>query len=264
MIFKLILLSTLFISQQILASNNTLFIATTTSTVDSGLINYLNKEFENQYNVKINVLSLGTGQALKVAEKGNVELVLVHHKPSEIKFIQDGFGKERFNLMYNEFMIVGPKENKNDCKTIKETLLEIKNNKYNFLSRGDDSGTHKKEISLWNSINLDTNDFNSWYKKIGQGMGITLMMANEMKAFTLTDNGTWYAFKNKKNLKIICKNKPPLLNQYGIILVNSSLSPKLNIKLARKYLEWIMSEKGKNLINEFKIDGNKVFKFNYE
>ena len=150
---------------------------------------------------------MGTGQAIEIAKRGDVDLLIVHHEPQEIEFIQNGYGIKRQKLIYNDYLIVGPKKNKQECNSVNESILFIKNNEYEFISRGDKSGTHMKELSLWNNLNLNPIEFSSWYKNIGQGMGATLMMANEIIAYTLTDRSTWISFNNKNNLKIICENK---------------------------------------------------------
>jgi tungstate transport system substrate-binding protein len=149
------------------------------------------------------VLALGTGQAIKIAEQGNADILLVHHTPSEIKFVKEGYGVKRYDLMYNDFVIVGPINSNYECDSIENILLKIKNNELLFLSRGDDSGTHKKEVSLWNTIKFYPKNFSKWYLKVGQGMGSTLIMANEMQAYTLADRSTWLKFNKKENLKII-------------------------------------------------------------
>ena len=265
MFFKILIFCLVIIfNYSISADQNRLIIASTTSTYDTGLLSYLNKEFIKEHDITIHVLALGTGQAIKVAEQGNADILLVHHTPSEIKFIKDGYGIKRFNLMYNDFIIVGPKQDSLKCDSIKSILEKISNDKILFLSRGDDSGTHKKEISLWNSIELDPKKFTKWYKKVGQGMGSTIFMANEMLAYTLTDRSTWVKFNKKENLKIICENKPPLFNQYGIIGVNPDIDQSINYEWANTYISWIISARGKKLINNYKVFGKQLFFFNYK
>ena len=248
----------------IIADENRLIIASTTSTYDTGLLNYLNKEFNKEYDINIHVLALGTGQAIKLAKNGNADILLIHHTPSEIEFVKEGYGIQRYDLMYNDFIIVGPIDSVNECVSIEDILLNIKNNEMLFLSRGDDSGTYKKELALWNTIELNPKYFSKWYKKVGQGMGSTLIMANEMQAYTLTDRSTWLKFNKKENLKIICENKPPLFNQYGIIAINPNKHQSTNYEWANAYISWIISEKGKRLINNFKVSGQQLFFFNYQ
>ncbi len=264
--FKIILFYLIFFlhTQNLFSEVNRIVLVSTTSTTDTGLMSYINKNFYKEFKIRVDVLSLGTGQAIEIAKNGNADILLVHHTPSEIKFVEKGYGLYRHDLMYNDFLIVGPKDHKGKCESIKKTLKYISNNSLYFLSRADDSGTNKKEIELWNSINMNINKFDNWYKKIGQGMGSTLMMSNEMKAYTLTDRGTWISFNHKDNLKVICENYPPLHNQYGIILVNPELNKKNNHLLARKYINWILSEEGKELINNYTINGKKLFYFNYK
>ena len=245
------------------AQNNKIIIASTTSTYDTGLLNYINKKFEEKYNISIHVLALGTGQAITVAKNGQADILLVHHTPSEIDFVKKNYGIKRHKLMYNDYIIVGPKNDYNKCDTISNTLLRIIENKYIFISRGDESGTHKKEKNLWIKIGLDPDSFSNWYKSIGQGMGATILMSNEVGAYTLSDRGTWAAFNRKDDLKIICENKPPLINQYGIIAVNPKINSKINFNNANKYINWIISDEGKKLINSFRKNNEQLFFFNH-
>tara|TARA_Y100000741_G_scaffold213970_1_gene163042 strand:+ start:177 stop:950 length:774 start_codon:yes stop_codon:yes gene_type:complete len=252
-------------SLQSYSKENTIRIASTTSTYDSGLLKYLNDIFQENNIINIQVLSQGTGQAIRTAEDGNVEVLLVHHKESELKFIEEGYGIVRYDLMYNDFVIVGPKKDNKKCYNIETKLKEIINMKYTFISRGDDSGTHKKELELWNLIDLDPNKFNfKNYLSVGQGMGNTLLITNEKSAYALSDRSTWISFNNKDNLKIICENKPPLFNQYGLILINPRINNKLNIKDAKKYVNWLISAQGKYWINNYKKNGQQLFFYNYK
>ena len=175
----------------------------------------------------------------------------------------EGYGNIRHNLMYNDYVLVGPKTDINECFSIEDKLFDIKNNRLNFISRGDDSGTHKKEKELWNLINVKINNVDNWYLSVGQGMGETLLIANNKKSYTLSDRSSWISFNKKDNLKIVCENLPPLFNQYGIILVKDNLDKNLNISDAKTYINWIISENGKELINNFKQNGKQLFFFNY-
>jgi len=240
-----------------------IILASTTSTYDSGLLSYINNHYEKKYKTKVHVIALGTGQALELAKNGDVDILLTHHKQSEIEFINNEYGILRYDLMYNDYIIVGPKEENYKCKSINNFLLNVKKNNLLFVSRGDESGTHKKEKELWNNINYKPENIKN-YKKIGQGMGATLLFTNETKGYTLTDRATWISFTNKRNLKIICQNKPPLLNQYGIIAVNPKINKKINFKSSLKYINWIISEEGKELINNYKINGMQLFFYNYK
>jgi len=259
--FIFFILSFLFISTNINA--NKIIVASTTSTYDTGLLNLLNKNFYNKFNIKVQVLSLGTGQAIRIAKDGNVEILLVHHKSSEIDFMNHGYGSERYEIMYNDYVLVGPKNDDGQCKSVQKKLEKIYNNKYLFISRGDDSGTHRKEIEMWQLANIKINENKKSYLSVGQGMGSTLLIANEKKGYTLSDRSTWIAFNNRDNLKIVCEDFPPLFNQYGIILVNPELNKNLNYKDAKKYIDWFKTNEVKELINNFKAKGEQLFYYNY-
>ena len=239
-IFTILFIS--LINFNIFADHNRIIIASTTSAYDSGLIDYVNKEFEKKFNIKVHVLALGTGQAIRIAKNGDADILLVHDTLSEIEFIKEGYGNTRHNLMYNDYVIVGPKTDNDRCDSIEKTLLKIINSEFIFVSRADESGTHKKERDLWNLIRFEIEESSSWYKKIGQGMGSALILANEMNAYTLSDRSTWISSNKKENLKIICENIPPLSNQY---------------------VKWIISDEGKKLINSFRIKNEQLFFFNH-
>jgi len=258
----LIFLLTIFFSTFAIGENK-IIIASTTSTYDTGLLNLLNEEFYKKYEVRVQVLSLGTGQAIRTAKDGNAEILLVHHKPSEIEFMNDGYGIERHEIMYNDYVLVGPKNDNDLCKSVQQKLEQIYINQYLFISRGDDSGTHRKELEMWDLTNIKVNRNKNWYLSVGQGMGSTLLIANEKKAYTLSDRSTWIAFNNRQNLKIVCEDFPPLFNQYGIILVNADLNKNLNYKDAKKYIDWFKTAEVKKLINNFKAKGKQLFYYNY-
>jgi tungstate transport system substrate-binding protein len=259
-----IILIIFFISEISYSYEDKIIVASTTSTYDSGLLTYLNKEFKKQYGIDIQVLTQGTGQALRTAKDGNVEVLMVHHKKSELEFMKNGFGLVRYDLMYNDYIIVGPISDNKKCEKLNDKLLYIHSKNLKFISRGDDSGTHKKELELWKSIKIPKKKFPSNYLKVGQGMGNTILIANELKAYTLTDRSTWISFNKKDNLKIICEFKPPLLNQYGIIIVNPKINKKLNIKTAKLYVDWLISNTGKILINGYRKNNQQLFFFNYK
>ncbi len=262
MINLLIMIIILTFNLNIIAKENIITIASTTSTHDTGLLKSINTHFSKKFKVQVNVISLGTGQAIRVAKDGNAEILLVHHLPSEMEFMNNGYGILRHDLMYNDFVLVGPKEDNEKCKSIEEKLSEIAINKLNFISRGDESGTHKKEKELWGLINKVPDRNSTWYLSIGQSMGQTLLMSNNKKAYTLSDRSTWISFNKKENLKIVCQNLPPLFNQYGVILVNNLVNKNLNIIDAKKYMSWIISNDAKTLINNYKINGVQLFYFN--
>ena len=261
--FRIILFILTIFFSTISKADNKIIIASTTSTYDTGLLNLLNEEFYKKYEVRVQVLSLGTGQAIRTAKDGNAEILLVHHKPSEIEFIDNGYGVERHEIMYNDYVLVGPKNDNDLCKSVQQKLEQIYINQYLFISRGDDSGTHRKELEMWNLTDIKVNKNKKWYLSVGQGMGSTLLIANEKKGYTLSDRSTWIAFNNRENLKIVCEDFPPLFNQYGIILVNSKLNKNLNYKDAKKYIDWFKTAEVKELINNFKAKGKQLFYYNY-
>ena len=242
---------------------NKIIVASTTSTYDTGLLNLLNDKFYEKFKIRVQVLSLGTGQAIRTAKDGNAEILLVHHKPSEIEFMNNGYGEERHEIMYNDYVLVGPKNDEGNCKSVQQKLEEIYDNKFLFISRGDDSGTHRKELEMWDLANININKNKEWYLSVGQGMGSTLLISNEKKAYTLSDRSTWIAFNNREDLKIVCEDFPPLFNQYGIILVNSSLNKNLNYEDAKKYIDWFKTSEVRELINNFKAKGIQLFYYNY-
>ena len=245
------------------ANASKIIVASTTSTYDTGLLNLLNEKFYDKYNIRVQVLSLGTGQAIRTAKDGNAEILLVHHKPSEEEFMNNGYGEKRYEIMYNDYVLVGPKKDNGKCTSVQQKLEEIFNNKSLFISRGDDSGTHLKELEMWDLVNININKTNEWYLSVGQGMGSTLLISNEKKGYTLSDRSTWIAFNKRNNLKIVCEDFPPLFNQYGIILVNSKLNKNLNYKDTNIYIDWFKTKEVKELINNFKAKGKQLFYYNY-
>ena len=245
-----------------LYGNNKIIVASTTSTYDTGLLDSLNKKFFEKYQISVQVLSLGTGQAIRTAKDGNAEILLVHHTPSEIKFMEEGYGVERHEIMYNDYVLVGPKKDNEECLSVQQKLEKISQSNELFISRGDDSGTHRKELEMWSLTNTNFNKNSKSYLSVGQGMGSTLLIANEKKGYTLSDRSTWIAFNKRENLKIVCEDFPPLFNQYGIILVNPNINENLNFKDATTYIEWFKTEEVKKLINSFKSKGKQLFYYN--
>jgi len=242
---------------------NKIIIASTTSTYDTGLMDVINNKFNEKFDIQVQVLALGTGQAIRSAIDGNAELLLVHHTPSELEFMNKGYGEIRYNLMYNDFVLVGPINDTKVCNSVLSKFHNIYDERKTFITRGDDSGTHKKELELWKKINLLPNDNDNWYLNVGQGMGMTLLIANEKKAYTLSDRSSWTSFNKRDNLKIVCENKPPLFNQYGIILVSNKLNNKLNIEDAKTYINWLITDEAKKIINSFKKKGKQLFFYNH-
>ena len=235
------------------AIDETLRLATTTSTYDSGLLDEILPDFTEKTNVMVQVISIGTGQALKTAEAGDVDVILVHAPDAEKQFVNDGYGIERKCVMYNDFLIIGPEHDPLGIKgsELTDSLKKFESGKGLFISRGDDSGTHKKEQKLWGQITKG-----AWYFETGQGMGSTLQVANEKLAYTLTDRGTYVSMKDKLDLVPIIQSDENLLNPYGIIIVNHNNSNK---KLAREFSNWIISNSTQNTIHNFRKDGERLF-----
>jgi len=243
--------------------NKIINLATTTSTENSGLLEAILPEFEKDTGYKVHTIAVGTGKALRMGRDGDVDVLLVHAKQAEKKFMADGNGEKRYDVMYNDFVIVGPQNDPAtllDSKNVFAALAKISSSKNLFISRGDDSGTHKKELSLWKAANINIKrSGKNWYREAGQGMGKVLQMAAEMDAYTLTDRGTWLSYKNNSSLKIVFEGDPLLFNPYGIIAVSSKKYPDLNTAGAYALMNWITSTKGQSLIGQFKISGKVLF-----
>ena len=242
--------------------NKLIKLATTTSTENSGLLGYILPEFEKYSGYKVHTIAVGTGKALRMGRDGDVDVILVHALNAEKKFVADGNGTERFSVMMNDFIIIGPKNDPAKLagtKTIAEVFEKLADTKSKFISRGDDSGTNKKELGIWKAANINPKK-SKWYIEAGQGMGKVLQMAGEMDAYTLTDRGTWLAYARKSPLKIIFEGDSKLFNPYGIIAVNPAKYPDVNNKGAVALINWITSSKGQKLIGDFKISGKLLFK----
>lgn len=234
--------------------NTNLIMATTTSTENSGLLAYLLPLFKKDTGIDVKVVAVGTGQALKLGEDGEADVLLVHAKSSEEEFIKGGHGLERFDVMYNDYVLIGPKE---DPILLKEkagsdiamALQQIQEQKQKFISRGDDSGTHKAELKLWKDMGIEPEG--KWYLSAGRGMGEVIQMADETQAYTLSDRATYLSMKDKVDLEIVVEGDSKLFNQYGVIAVNPDKNDKINLEGAQAFIDWILSEKGQNLIAEF-------------
>lgn len=245
------------------ADADTVTLQSTTSTENSGLLRYILPMFKAETGISVRVVAVGTGQALKNARNGDGDVLLVHAKPAEVKFVADGWGVERFDVMYNDFVVVGPKEDPagiSSAKTVAEVLKKISETKQPFLSRGDDSGTHKAELRLWKAAGINPQPASgSWYREAGSGMGATINTAIGMRAYLLTDRATWISFQNKSEHKILFQGNPKLFNQYGIIQVNPERHSRVNAAGAQKLIAWMLSEAGQAAIAEFKVDGQQLF-----
>lgn len=236
-------------------------LATTTSTDNSGLLAELHPPFEEIYDVKIDVIAVGTGKALRLGENGDVDVVMVHAPAAEIIFVDKGYGVERLSVMHNDFVILGPQDDPADlgvATTLNEALQKIHDSGSYFVSRGDDSGTHKKEMSLWRTAGIDP--AGNWYMAVGQGMGAVIQIADDKQAYTLSDRGTYLAHKGKIGLMPVFEGDPELFNPYHVIIVNPVKHPHVKIELAQKYVDFIRGETGQKIIREFKKNGEILFK----
>jgi len=250
----LVLLCFLLFSTPVLSAETRLKLSTTTSTENSGLLYELLPPFEKEFNVKVDVISVGTGKALKLGENGDADVVLVHARNLEDKFVADGYGVNRRDVMHNDFVIIGPGTDPagiGKAKTAAEALKRIAKQKASFVSRGDQSGTHNKELSLWNKAKVKPSG--SWYIESGRGMGEVLIMAHEKGGYTLTDRGTYLAFQKegKINLPILFEGDPTLFNPYGIIAVNPERHTHVQYTLAMALIGWVTSQGGQKIIAEY-------------
>ena len=235
----------------------------TTSTDNSGLYGKLLPLFTARTGIQVRVVSVGTGRAINIAMNGDADVLLVHHRPSEDKFVADGFGVKRFDVMYNDFILVGPEDDPagiNGFQSVVEGLALIATTKNTFVSRGDDSGTHKKELSLWRMAGIDAAKASgTWYREAGAGMGATLNTAAAMPGYTLSDRGTWLKFENRGGLRLMVKNDPLLFNYYGIILINPARHPHVKARMGQAFIDWITGAEGQAAINTYKIKGRQAF-----
>ena len=258
-----ILASQVFFPWSANASERFIVVASTTSTENSGLYSFVLPRFSEQTGIEVRVVAVGTGQALHIAQNGDADVLLVHHRPSEEQFISQGHGVTRYDLMYNDYILVGPRDDPASvlfAANVIGAVQRIATNKSLFVSRGDDSGTHKKELELWNQSGIDTAKVgNGWYQETGRGMGGTLNMASALDAYTLSDRATWLKFGNKGRLDILFQSDPPLFNPYGIILVNPEKHPHIKTRDGQTFIEWMLSEAGQTLIADYRILGQQAF-----
>ena len=234
--------------------------STTTSTENSGLLRALNPLFEKVYDVRLDVIAVGTGKALRLGESGDVDVVFVHAPAAELKFIEEGYGIDRRAVMHNDFVLIGPNSNSakvNSTQSIQEALQFIAKTPAAFISRGDDSGTHKKEVSLWQQA--DIKPTGSWYFSVGQSMGAALKIADEKQAYTLSDRGTYIAFQDKLDLIIVNEGDKSLFNPYHIMAVNPAKHKHVRYDLAKKYIDFVTGDEGQAIIGTYKKRGEQLF-----
>jgi tungstate transport system substrate-binding protein len=250
-------------AQHALAQDKSIVVASTTSTQDSGLFGHILPLFKAKTGIDVRVISQGTGQALDTGRRGDADVVFVHAKSQEEKFVADGFGVKRSPVMYNDFVLVGPKSDPakiNGSKDIAAALARIRAAGAPFISRGDKSGTHSAELNLWKIAGIDvTADKGAWYREIGQGMGAALNQASASNAYVLTDRGTWLSFKNRGDLVIAVEGDQRLFNQYGVMLVNPAKHAHVKKELGEAFIGWLVSPEGQKAINDYKINSNQLF-----
>jgi tungstate transport system substrate-binding protein len=245
------------------AEDKSIVVASTTSTRDSGLFDYLLPKFKAKTGITVKVVAQGTGKALDTGRRGDADVLLVHAKAQEEKFIKEGYGVKRYPVMYNDFVVVGPKNDPAGIKGMKDVakaFTTIKNKKVDFISRGDRSGTNYAELRIWKAAGIGiAKDHGPWYKAIGQGMGATLNTASASNAYTLSDRATWIHFKNKGNLVILVQGDKRLFNQYGVFLVNPKLHPNVKVKLGKEFIDYLISPEGQNVIKNYRVNGQELF-----
>jgi tungstate transport system substrate-binding protein len=238
-------------------------VASTTSTQDSGLFGHILPLFRAKTGIEVRVVAQGTGQALDTGRRGDADVVFVHAKAAEEKFLAEGFGVKRYPVMYNDFVLIGPKGDPAGIKGTKDIIAALRTLKAKgvpFISRGDDSGTHQAELKLWKLAEIDiAKDKGPWYMEIGQGMGAALNTASAVNAYVLADRGTWLSFKNRGDLVIVVEGGKRLFNQYGVLLVNPQKHPSVKKELGQQFIDWLVSPEGQKVIADYKINGEQLF-----
>ena len=245
------------------AQDKSIVVASTTSTQDSGLFEYLLPIFKQKTGITVKVVAQGTGQALDTGRRGDADVVFVHAKSAEEKFLAEGQGVKRFPVMYNDFVLIGPKSDPAHVKGMKDVakaFQTLKDKQASFISRGDRSGTNIAELKLWKDAGIDIEkDKGPWYKAIGQGMGAALNTAGAGNAYVLSDRGTWIHFKNKGDLEIVVEGDKRMFNQYGVMLVNPAKHPNVKKELGQTFIDWLISPEGQKVIANYKINGEQLF-----
>ena len=243
-------------------AQKSIVVSSTTSTEQSGLFNFLLPIYKSKSGIDVKVVAVGTGQALDIGRRGDADVVFVHDKEAELKFLSEGYSTKRYEVMYNDFVLIGPKADPakvSGGKDIKAALQKIANAKSTFISRGDKSGTHAAELRYWKAAGIEPNRDLGWYKDTGSGMGPALNSASAMNGYILADRGTWLAFKNRGDLDILVEGDPQLFNQYGVMLVNPIKFPHVKAKEGQDFIDWIISKEGQEVISQYKIEGKQLF-----
>ena len=258
-----IVIGLLFTAASSAAQDKTIVVASTTSTQDSGLFEYLLPLFKHRTGITVRVIAQGTGQALNTARRGDADVVFVHAESEELKFVAEGEGVKRYPVMYNDFVLIGPRSDPAGIKGLKDVskaLRNLRDERASFISRGDRSGTHFAELNLWKQSGIDIdNEKGQWYKSIGQGMGAALNTAAASDAYVLSDRATWIRFRNKGDLQILLEGDKRMFNQYGVMLVNPAKHPSVKKELGQRFIDYLVSPEGQNAIANYKIDGQQLF-----
>lgn len=256
------LLTALGAASPLSAEPATIVVASTTSTEQSGLFKHILPLFKQKTGIEVKVVALGTGQALDAARRGDADVVLVHDRPAEDKFVTEGFAKTRQDVMYNDFVLIGPKDDPAGIrgKGVEEAFRKIAAAKAPFVSRGDRSGTHSAELRSWKEAGIDLAAVRGdWYRDVGQGMGPALNTASSLGAYILADRGTWLSFKNRGDLTILVEGDKRLFNPYGVMLVNPDKHPTVKVKEGQAFIDWLVSPEGQTAIADYKINGEPLF-----
>jgi tungstate transport system substrate-binding protein len=244
------------------AQEKSIVVSSTTSTEQSGLFNYILPIFKMKTGIEVKVVAVGTGQALDIGRRGDADVVFVHDKPAEEKFVEEGFSTKRYEVMYNDFVLIGPKSDPAKIgggKDIQAALQKIAAAQTSFVSRGDKSGTHAAELRYWKGAGITPSSSQSWYKETGSGMGPALNTASAMNGYILADRATWLSFKNRGDLAILVQGDPKLFNQYGVMLVNPTKFPHVKKAQGQELIDWLISKNGQDVIASYKIDGEQLF-----
>ena len=249
-------------SQMAIAQEKSIVVSSTTSTEQSGLFGYLLPIFEKKAGIQVKVVAVGTGQALDIGRRGDADVVFVHDKPAEEKFVEEGYSTQRNEVMYNDFVLIGPKADPAKIgggKDIQAALQKISSTQTPFISRGDKSGTHAAELRYWKGAGVEVSPSSSWYKETGSGMGPALNTASAMNGYILSDRATWLTFKNRGDLVILVQGDPKLFNQYGVMLVNPVKYPQVKKAEGQAFIDWLISKDGQDTIAGYKVGGEQLF-----
>ena len=258
----LIALPAMTLSTWSFSQNRSIVVSSTTSTEQSGLFGHILPVFEKKTGINVKVVAVGTGQALDIGRRGDADVVFVHDKTAEEKFVAEGFATHRHEVMYNDFVLIGPKTDSakvNGGKDIQAALQKIAQSKSIFISRGDKSGTHAAELRYWKAANIEVSAGLDWYKETGSGMGPALNTASGLNGYILSDRATWLTFKNRGDLTIVVQGDPKMFNQYGVMLVSPAKHPQVKQAEGQAFIDWILSKDGQNTIASYKVGGEQLF-----